>query len=101
MRRVGGLVLLIGAVLVAVVALSVIRGRAARPLFVFRAHKKTGNRWDILKWLAVLPLIPAGPLLLFGLTWFVPGLLAGGMAFVAVAFLIWRVFAQQWPLARP
>jgi hypothetical protein len=92
--------LVVVVVLVAVVALWVVRQRESQPLFVFRIHQKPGNRLDVLKWLAVLPLIPAAPLLFFGLTWGVTGLMAAGMAFVAAALLIWRVFAQQWPVAR-
>jgi len=94
-----GLVLLV-IVAVALVSLWVVRRRESRPVFVFRLHPKPGNRLDVLKWLAVLPLVPAAPLLLFGLTWFVPGLMAAGMAFVVAALLIWRVLAQQWPVAR-
>ena len=87
-------------VVVALVAVWFVRQGESQPLFAFRLHPKPGNRLDALKWLAVLPLIPAAPLLFFGLAWFVPGLMAAGMAFVAAALLIWRVFAQEWPVAR-
>ena len=56
------------------------------------------RRTEILKWLALFPLIPAGPLLLFGLTWGVFGLLAAGLAFVALSVVIWRAFAGEWPM---
>ena len=65
-----------------------------------RATHRRPSRLDVLKWLAVLPLIPAGPLLFFGLAWFVPGLFALGLAFVAGALLVWRAFAGEWPVAR-
>jgi hypothetical protein len=68
--------------------------------FEFRLRANPPSRLGFLKWLGVLPLIPAGPLLFFGLIWFVPGLVALGLAFVAVAALIWRAFAREWPLTR-
>ncbi len=74
--------------------------QGSQPHFEFRLRSNPANRLDILKWLAVLPLVPAGPLLFFGLAWFVPGLFGLGLAFVAVAVLVWRAFAQEWPVVR-
>src|SRR5437870_220253 len=87
-------------VVVALVARWSARQGESQPHFVFQVHPTPGNRLDVLKWLAVLPLVPAAPLLLFGLTWFAPGLIAAGLGFVAVGLLIWRAFAHAWPVVR-
>jgi len=87
-------------VLVALVAVWFARQGESRPAFAFRMQPNPANRLDNLKWLALLPLIPAAPLLFFGLAWFTPGLFALGLGFVAVAILVWRAFAREWPVAR-
>jgi hypothetical protein len=87
-------------VLLALVALAAVFLSRQEPAFEFRLRPNPANRLDIFKWLAVLPLVPAGPLLFFGLTWFVPGLFGLGLVFVAVAVLVWRVFAREWPVVR-
>jgi hypothetical protein len=73
------------------------RGDQRRRDLVRSVHV-AGHR-EVLKWLAVLPLIPAAPLLLFGLAWGVPVLMAVGALFVAAAVAVWRLFAQRWPMA--
>ena len=87
-------------VLAAVAAVWFARQGESQQAFVFQLRPNSGSRLDSFKWLAVLLLIPAGPLLFFGLAWFVPGLFALGLAFVAAAVLIWRAFAQEWPVGR-
>ena len=98
MRLLVLLVLLI--VVVALVARWSVRQREGQPQWVFQTRREPGNRLDVLKWLAVLPLVPAAPLLFFGLTWFAPGLMAAGLGFVCGAVVIWRVFSHAWPVAR-
>jgi hypothetical protein len=93
-------VLILGLLALAALAAVLFSRRGSQPAFEFRLRPKPANRLDILKWLAVLPLVPAGPLLFFGLAWFVPGLFGLGLVFVAVAVLIWRAFAGEWPVAR-
>ena len=51
-----------------------------------------------LRWLALIPLVPAGPLLFFGLAWTAPVQLSIGIALVAFAAAIWRAFSGTWPL---
>ena len=87
-------------VLAAAVAVWLSRQGESRPAFVLQLRPNPASRLDVFKWLAVLPLIPACPLLFFGLAWFVPGLFALGLAFVAAALLVWRAFAREWPVAR-
>ena len=71
-----------------------------QPRFEVRLASNGHGRLEALKWLAALPLVPAAPLLFFGLSWFAPGLIAGGLAFVATALCVWRLFAREWPVAR-
>lgn len=87
------------AVLAVLVALLFFRP-GSQPGFEFRLRPNPASRLDILKWLGVLPLVPAGPLLFFGFAWFVPGLFGLGLVFVAAAVLVWRAFAGEWPVIR-
>jgi hypothetical protein len=49
-----------------------------------------------LRWLAIVPLVPAAPLLFFGLLWFAVVQLVSGFLLVAVAAAVWRMFAGEW-----
>jgi len=49
-----------------------------------------------LRWLAVLPLVPAAPFLFFGLLWRAPLQLGVGLSLVLVGAALWRLFAGEW-----
>lgn len=51
-----------------------------------------------LRWLALIPLVPAGPLLFFGIMWTAAVQLSIGIALLFTATAIWRVFSGEWPL---
>ena len=51
-----------------------------------------------LRWLALVPLVPAGPLLFFGIVWTAAVQLTIGIALVFTAMALWRVFAGEWPI---
>ncbi len=49
-----------------------------------------------LRWLAVIPLVPAAPLLFFGLLWLGVVQLLVGLGLVTTAAALWRLFAGEW-----
>ena len=49
-----------------------------------------------LRWLAVIPLVPAALFLFFGLLWLAPVQLLVGLGSVLVAAALWRLFAGEW-----
>lgn len=49
-----------------------------------------------LRWLAVIPLVPAAPLLFFGLLWLAPVQLLVGLGLVLVGAALWRLLADEW-----
>ncbi len=53
-------------------------------------------KFSPLRWLAVLPLVPAAPFLFFGLLWLAPVQLGVGLGLVLVAAALWRLFAGEW-----
>jgi hypothetical protein len=50
-----------------------------------------------LRWLAVIPLVPAVPFLFFGIMWTAAVQLSVGLALVFIAVAIWRAFSGEWP----
>ncbi len=48
------------------------------------------------RWLAIAPLVPAVPLLFFGVLWFAVVQTVSGLLLVALAAAMWRLFAGKW-----
>jgi hypothetical protein len=63
-----------------------------------RDHPLTRGPARHLRWLALIPLVPAGPFLFFGILWTAPVQISVGIALVLTAMAIWRVFSGAWPL---
>ena len=63
-----------------------------------RDRSLSGGPARHLRWLAFIPLVPAGPLLFFGILWTAPVQISFGIALVLAAMAIWRVFSGAWPL---
>lgn len=51
-----------------------------------------------LRWLALVPLAVAAPILFFGIMWTSVVQVAFGAALVLTATAIWRIFAGEWPM---
>lgn len=62
--------------------------------------KSVANRFEILKWLAVLPALLAAPLLFFGIAWTAAVQFTVGCALAGSACLIWRSTSGYWPFSQ-
>lgn len=58
------------------------------------------NRFEFLKWLAVLPALLAAPFLFFGIAWIAAVQFTVGCALAGSACLIWRSTSGSWPFSQ-